>query len=106
MNSHDSFLKRKFENAALTSCRLGPVLSCSTTAFELHAEMAEEIDLEKSDFWNFRSPVTLTLTLDRSKVTSACTCTATNVPDHVTVATRNTEIWPFEIRVISTFRKV
>jgi len=27
--------------------------------------MVEEIDLEKCKFWNFRSPVTLTLTLDR-----------------------------------------
>ena len=27
----------------------------------------------------------------------------TSVPDHVTVASSSTEIWPFEIRVISTF---
>jgi len=33
--------------------------------FELKAKMAEETDLEKCNFWNFRSSVTLTLTLDR-----------------------------------------
>jgi len=30
--------------------------------------MVEEIDLEKCDFWNFRSSVTLILTLDPVKV--------------------------------------
>jgi len=30
--------------------------------------MAEEIDLEKCNFRNFRSPVTLTVTLDRVEV--------------------------------------
>jgi len=29
----------------------------------------------------------------------------TSMPDHVTVASSNTEIWPFEICVISTFRE-
>ena len=29
----------------------------------------------------------------------------TSMPDHVTVASSSTEIWPFEIRVISTFRE-
>jgi len=70
LNSYDSFLKRKFENQALASCRLGAILSRSTS-FELHAKMAEEIDLEKCNFQNSRSPVTLTL--DRVKVISACT---------------------------------
>jgi len=36
-----------------------------TIGFELHAKMAEEVDLEKCNFRNFRSSVTLTLTLDR-----------------------------------------
>jgi len=31
--------------------------------------MVEEIDLEKCNFWNFRSPVTLTLTLTLDQVT-------------------------------------
>jgi len=40
-----------------------------TISFELHAEMAEEIDLEKCTFRNFGSSATLTLTLDRVEVT-------------------------------------
>ena len=38
-------------------------------SFKLHAEMAEEIDLEKCTFRNFGSSVTLTVTLDRVEVT-------------------------------------
>ena len=34
--------------------------------------MAEEIDVEKCNFRNFRSPVTLTLTLDQVEVTLVC----------------------------------
>ena len=30
----------------------------------------------------------------------------TSIPDHVTLASSNTEIWPFESPVISTFREV
>jgi len=29
----------------------------------------------------------------------------TSIPDHATVASSSMEIWPFEIHVISTFRK-
>jgi len=46
----------------------GPILSLPTISFNLHAKMAEEIELEKCNFRNFRSPATLTLTLDRVKV--------------------------------------
>jgi len=39
-------------NRALTSCRLGPVIS--TISFEVHhSKMAEEIDIEKCNFWQF-----------------------------------------------------
>jgi len=37
--------------------------------FELHTKMAEEIDLEKCNFCNFRSPMTLTWTLNWVQVT-------------------------------------
>jgi len=47
-----------------SDCRLGTILSQSTISFEFHVKMAEEIDLEKCNFRNFRSSVTLTLTLD------------------------------------------
>jgi len=69
LNSHDSFPKRKFENRAQTSYRLGVIKSLPTISFEFHAKTAEEIDLEKCNFRNFRSSVTLTLTLDQFEVT-------------------------------------
>jgi len=50
-------------------CSPGPILWPPTISFELHAEMAEEIDLEKCTFRNFGSSVILTLTLDRVEVT-------------------------------------
>jgi len=53
----------------MTNCRLGPILSSPTISFELHAKTAEEIDLEKCNFGNFGSSVTLTLTLDGVEVT-------------------------------------
>ena len=33
-------------------------------------------------------------------------CSTSSVPSHLTVASRSTEIWPFEFREISTFRQV
>jgi len=68
LNSRDSFPRRKFKNRAQTSCSPGPTLSPPTTSFELHTKMAEEINLEKCNFRNFGSSVTLT-TLDRVEVT-------------------------------------
>jgi len=68
LNSRGSFPRRKFKNRAQTSCSPGPTLSPPTTSFELHAKMAEEINLEKCNFRNFGSSVTLT-TLDRVEVT-------------------------------------
>jgi len=69
LNSRDSFLRRKFKNSGPTSYTLGLVLSLSAISFELYVKMAEEIKLEKCNFRNFESPVTLTLTLDRVEVT-------------------------------------
>jgi len=34
------------------------------------------------------------------------TCSNTSMPNHVTIASRSTEIWPFEFREISTLGKV
>jgi len=42
--------------------------------FALYAKAAEEIDLEKCDFWNSTSSVTLTLTLCRVEVILVCIC--------------------------------
>ena len=71
LKSCDSFLGRKLENRALTSYELGLILSRKAISFELHTKMAEETDLEKCNFRKFR--ILVTLTLDRVKVTSACT---------------------------------
>ena len=81
LNSRDSFPRWKFKNRAPTSCSPGPILWPSTISFELHAEMAEEIDLEKCTFRNFGSSVTLTLTLDRVEVTVVCIC-GQGLPTH------------------------
>jgi len=43
--------------------------------------MAEEIDLEQCNFSNFRSSLTLILTLDRVKVTLVCIC-GRGIPTH------------------------
>jgi len=50
-------------------------------SFELPAKTAEEIDLEKCNFRNFGSYVTLTLTLDRVEVTPMCICDG-DLPTH------------------------
>jgi len=50
----------EFKNRAPTSCSPGPILWPPTISFEVHAEMAKEIDLEKCTFRNFGSSVTLT----------------------------------------------
>ena len=57
----------------------------------------------------FKCSVILILTLDRVKVTSTytdSTCRTTCLPNHVIVAARATEIWPFEFRHISTLDEV
>ena len=50
LNSRDSFPRGKFKNRAPTSCSPGPILWPPTISFELHAEMAEEIDLEMCSY--------------------------------------------------------
>ena len=65
--------------SALTSCSPDPILWPPTISFELHAEMAEEIDVEKCTFRNFGSSVTLTL--DRVEVTLVHIC-GRGLPTH------------------------
>jgi len=55
-----AFLEKKLENRAPTSCRPGPI-SPPTISFEFKAKTVEEIDLEKCNFRNFGSSVTLTV---------------------------------------------
>ena len=79
LNSRDSFPRWKFKNRAPKGC--SHTLWPPTISFELHAEMAEEIDLEKCTFRNFGSSVTLTLTLDRVEVTVLRVC-GRGLPTH------------------------
>jgi len=59
-----------------------------------------------ANFRKFKSPVTLTLASGQGHISMHSTCSTTSTPNHLTVASRTTEIWPFECREISTFREV
>ena len=99
LNSHDSFPRRKFENRPLISCRSGPTLSLPTISFEIHAKVAEEIDLEMCSYGQL-SEVQMLHDLDlgsgQGHVNIHSVCRSTCVLNHVTVLSRTTEIWPFE----------
>jgi len=71
-----------------------------TISFELHAEMAEQIDLEMCSYGQL-SEVQMLRDLDLDLESGPghvniqhCTL------NHVTVVSRSTEIWPFEFRQI------
>ena len=108
-NCSDTFPGRKFENRAMAGCRPGPILSISTVSFELHAEMAEEINVEICSCGQL-SEVQMVRDLDlgsgqgHGNIHSMCRTTCTLY--HVTVASRTTEIWPFEFRQISIMDEV
>jgi len=111
LNSHDSFPRRKFENRAPTCCRAGSTLSPSTVSFELHAKVAEKIDLEMCTYRQFSQvkmlrDFDLNLGSGQGHINIHSTCRTTSVPNHVTVASRTTEIWPFECREMSIFGEV
>ena len=61
-------------------------------------------------FWELQKVSDLDLDLGSGKghISMRNTYMTTSVPDHARVASSNTDrpIWPFEIRVISTFREV
>jgi len=65
-------------------------------SFELHAKMAQEIDLEKCNFPNFRSSLTLTLTLDRVEVIFLCIC-GRGLPTHMKLDQNRVDGW-MEVR--------
>jgi len=74
-------------------------------------KVAEDIDLETCSYGQL-SEVQMIRNLDldpgsgQGHVNIHSTCRATCLPNHMTVALRSTEIWPFEFRVISTFGEV
>jgi len=97
----------------MTARRPGPILSTSSISFELQAKVVEEIDLETCSYGQL-SEVQMVRDLDldldpgsgQGHVNIHSTCSATGTPNHVTVALRSTEIWPFEFREITTFSEV
>jgi len=65
--------------------------------------VAEEIDVEMFSYGQL-SEVQMVRDLDLGSGQSHVNIHST--PNHVTVALRSTEIWPFEFREISTFGEV
>jgi len=112
MNCSDTFPRKKFENRTPTSCRSGPILSMSTISFELHAKVADGIDLETCSHGHLlevQMVRDLDLDLGSGKGHGnihSSTCRTTCTLNHVTVALRTTEIQPFEFREILTFGEV
>ena len=111
MNSRDSFPRWKFKNRAPISCSPGPILWPPTISFELHAEMAEETDLEMCSYGQLSEvqkprDLDLDLGLGQGQTSIHSTCRSTGRPNHVTVALHSTEIWPFEFRQISILDEV
>ena len=73
--------------------------------------MAAEIDLEMCSYGQLsevQKPRDLDLALGSGEghISMHNTCSTTSVPNRVTVASRSTEIWPFEFREISTIGEV
>jgi len=111
MNCSDTFHRRKFENRTPTSCIPRAVVSLSTSSFDVHAKVAEEIDLEMCSYGQL-SEVQMVCDLDvdrgsdQGHVNIHSTCRTASTLNHVTVALRTTEIWPFGFRQISMLDEV
>jgi len=111
LNSRDSFHRSEVENRAPTSCRPGTILSLPTISFELHAKVAEEIDLEICSYGQLSEiqmlrDLNLDLGWGQGHINIYSTYRTSSMPNRVTLASRTTEIWPFQCREIWTFGKV
>jgi len=73
--------------------------------------VAEDIDLEMCSYGQL-SEIQMLRDLDlelgsaQGHINTHTTCRATSLPNRVTVASRTTEIWPFEFREILTSDEV
>ena len=77
----------------------------------MHAKVAEEINLEMCSYGQLSEvqmvcDLHLDLGLGQGHVSMHNTYSTTSIPDHVTIASSNMEIWPFYSPVISTFQEV
>jgi len=102
MSSRDSFPRWKFKNRAQKSCSPGVILSPATISFELHAKVAEEIDLEMCSYGQL-SEVQMVLDLDLGSGQGHINIHSAQ--NHVTVVSCSSEIWPFEFREIINIRR-
>ena len=71
------------------SCRPGPILLMSTISFELHAKVAEEIDLEMCSYGQFsevQKPRDFDHGSGQGHISMHNTCSTTSMPNHVTVS--------------------
>jgi len=111
LNCRDSFPERKFEHRTPISCRPRAVASPSTISFDVHAKVADGIDLEMCSYGQL-SEVQMVCDLDldlgsgQGHVNIHSTYSTTCTLNHVTVSSRTTEIWPFEFRQISILDEV
>ena len=72
-------------------------------------KVVEEIEVQVCSYGQFSEVQMvhdLDLRLGQGHTNIHSTCSTTSMPNHVTIASRNTEIWPFEFREISTFGEV
>ena len=74
-------------------------------------KLAEAIDLEMCSYGQLSevqkpSDLDLYLGSGQGHVNIHSTCRTISMPNHVTVASHTTEIWPFEFREISTLDEV
>jgi len=80
-----------------------------TISFELRVNVADEIDLEMcscGQLSELQMVPDLDLWWGQGHTNTHITCSTSSLPNSVTVASRTTEIWPFEYREISTLDEV
>ena len=86
-------------------------LSLTHISFEFYAKVAEEIDLEMCSYGQLSevqmlSDLHLDIGSDQGHTNIHSRCRTSSLSNHVTVAWRTTEIWPFASREIWTFGEV